>query len=643
MPTPKYVFTSSNGQLVATLDNSLSDFDNSEILEYRAASIHFYNPIVTGETKKIHLYDYGDYEREFIFENFKTIGGVVPTDISNAYTLLQALIPVSSGGGGGGGDASAANQVTGNNLLTTISTNGLVSANNSSSTPLAISGAFTGTSDDVTQYGYINLYVFSDVASAVNGLSIQQSANNTNWDVQDNYTVPAATGKTYSVPRTGRYFRVVYTNGGTIQTAFRIQTLYTKSGVKPSSVKPQDGRSNENDMEEVLSYNMSYDPLTDTWSRMQTQDLSITGQGAQTAVGQNIVLATSGTGSTDTISYRMIALQVTPTGTVTSGVVSFEGSNDNINFVPVLLYDDASSTANPVTTVSPATGVSRYFSGPLHFRYFRTRISTIIGGGGSLQAFTILRQVSFQPDIYTITQATAANLNATITGVLTAVTPGVAATNLGKSEDAVHTSGDTGIQVLGVRQDAPPNSPATNANGDYGFVALNQWNATNVANFEKGAKTFSCSANITVAATATDIAIIPGNATNTVYITKVIISGIQTTAGSALIQLIKRSTANTGGTSTAMTAIPHNSADTPVSLPLSYTANPTVGTPVGNVRLQYLSLGSATIASGSIVWEFGDKGKWVTLSGVAQGLAINLNGATITGGVINVSAEWIEI
>lgn len=609
----------------------------------------YYNTIELNNNQKIELYDTcgKQFNGALLGDDYLLADcqdeTLTPFTDATFRAFARTNLAASSSGGGGGGDASAANQVTGNNLLTTISTNGLVSTNNSSSTPLGISGVYTGVSEDVTPYGFINVSVFSDVASAANGLSIQQSSNNTNWDIQDNYTIPASTGKTFSVPRTARYFRIVYTNGGTIQASFRLQTIFSKYGVKPSSVKPQDGRPNDNDMEETLSYNCVYNPLNDTWDRMQSQDLTVTGQGVQTAVGQNIILATAGTGSTDSIGYRMISLQVTPTGTVSSGVVSFEGSNDNVNFVPVLLYDDASATANPVTTVSPTTGVSRFFSGPLHFRYFRARISTIIGGGGSIQAFTVLRQTSFQPDIYTITQATAANLNATITGVLTTVTPGVAATNLGKAEDAVHASGDTGISILGVRQDVPPNVPATSASGDYGVIALNKWNATNVANFEKGAKTFSCSANITVAAAATDIAILPGNATNTVYVTKIVVSGIQTTAGSALIQLIKRSTANTGGTSGAMTAVAHESSDTPVSAPLSYTANPTVGTPVGTLRSQYLGLGSATIASGAVTWVFGELGKWITLSGVAQGLSINLNGATITGGVISVYLEWLEI
>ncbi|MES2864089.1 MAG: hypothetical protein V4666_08225 [Bacteroidota bacterium] len=498
MPTPKYDFTASNGQLLATLDNTVPDFTNSEVLEYRAASINLSNPTSPQETKKILLYDYGDFEREFIFENFKTIGGAVPSDISNAYVLLRALIPSSSGGGGGGGgDASAANQVAGNNLLTTIASGGL--------------------------------------------------------------------------------------------------------------------------------------------------DTVITGQATQTAVGQNIVLAVAGTGSTDAVGSRTVAIQITPTGTVSSGVVSFEGSNDNVNFVPVMLYDDASATANPATTVSPATGISRFFSGPIHFRYFRARISTVIGGGGSLQAFTILRQISFQPDIYTVTQATAANLNATITGTLTAVTPGVTATNLGKAEDAVHANGDTGVAFFGVRQDQTPNVPATSATGDYGFLGLNRWNAALVAGYEKTAKTFSCATNITIAAAATDIAVLPGNASNAVYVTKVVVSGIQTTAGTGLVQLVKRSTANTGGTSAAILSIAHDSADTAVSLPLSYTANPTTGTPVGTMRSETIVLGNATGTSTKAIWDFGERGKHVLLTGVAQGLAINLNGSTYAGGQISLYIEWLEI
>lgn len=51
-----------------------------------------------------------------------------------------------------------------------------------------------------------------------------------------------------------------------------------------------------------------------------------------------------------------------------------------------------------------------------------------------------------------------------VSSVTTSITPGTAATNLGKAEDAVHASGDVGVQALAVRQDT---ATALAANGDY--------------------------------------------------------------------------------------------------------------------------------------------------------------------------------
>lgn len=51
------------------------------------------------------------------------------------------------------------------------------------------------------------------------------------------------------------------------------------------------------------------------------------------------------------------------------------------------------------------------------------------------------------------------------------VVPGTSAANLGKAEDAAHTTGDTGVYVLGVRQDADT-SPVS-ADGDYHGLIFN--------------------------------------------------------------------------------------------------------------------------------------------------------------------------
>ncbi len=52
------------------------------------------------------------------------------------------------------------------------------------------------------------------------------------------------------------------------------------------------------------------------------------------------------------------------------------------------------------------------------------------------------------------------------------VIPGTGATNLGKAEDAAHTSGDVGVMALAVRDNAPP-SAMSNADGDYEPLHVN--------------------------------------------------------------------------------------------------------------------------------------------------------------------------
>ena len=53
--------------------------------------------------------------------------------------------------------------------------------------------------------------------------------------------------------------------------------------------------------------------------------------------------------------------------------------------------------------------------------------------------------------------------------IVTSMVPGTAATNLGKAEDAVAANGDTGVAMLGVRNDAAASK--TSADGDYSMFA----------------------------------------------------------------------------------------------------------------------------------------------------------------------------
>lgn len=146
------------------------------------------------------------------------------------------------------------------------------------------------------------------------------------------------------------------------------------------------------------------------------------------------------------------------------------------------------------------------------------------------------------------------------------------------------------------------------------------------------------------AATATDLVTIYGSATKTINILNIYVTGVQTTAGQIQILLIKRSTANTVGTSTAQTRIPYDSNDVAsTATVLAYTANPTLGTAIGNVRGDRAFLPGAASAGDAqgLAWSFVN-GKPMILRGIAQGVCINLAGATLAGGSLNVTIEWTE-
>lgn len=225
---------------------------------------------------------------------------------------------------------------------------------------------------------------------------------------------------------------------------------------------------------------------------------------------------------------------------------------------------------------------------------------------------------------------------------ITRLIPGTTATSLGKAEDAVAASGDTGVAALGVRRDVLTNNAAA---GDYTNISTNQYDAILTSNYEKQARTYAASALITPAVTAQDIAIINGSASATIFITKVVISGIQTTGGNAQVFLGKRSTANTGGTSTATGIVSMDSTSSAASaIVLQYTANPTAGTSVGVVASAYVPFAApAAATAGRTEFIFGTTGKPLTLRGVAEGIAVNLNGVTLTGGSLFVTFEWYEI
>lgn len=131
-------------------------------------------------------------------------------------------------------------------------TRGKVDSGNSTTTPLGISGVFTGVWIDTLQYEIIFVNVYADQDSAEDGLCIEQSSDGTNADHDDCFTIPAGIGKNFSINPFARFMRVVFTNGTSAQTAFRLQTLL-KSNSKPSSHRIKNDIYTDDDAELVKS------------------------------------------------------------------------------------------------------------------------------------------------------------------------------------------------------------------------------------------------------------------------------------------------------------------------------------------------------------------------------------------------------
>lgn len=143
----------------------------------------------------------------------------------------------------------------------------IISLLNSSTATLTSGSVFTGAGEDVSNFSEMRVSVFANVASATDGLSLQQSSDNTNWDIVDTYTIAAAGGKTFVVPRQARYFRVVYTNGGTNQATFRLSSILNRTATAPSSNRASDGYTNETDLVQNQTFPMVYNGTT--WDRLR--------------------------------------------------------------------------------------------------------------------------------------------------------------------------------------------------------------------------------------------------------------------------------------------------------------------------------------------------------------------------------------
>lgn len=160
------------------------------------------------------------------------------------------------------------------------------------------------------------------------------------------------------------------------------------------------------------------------------------------------------------------------------------------------------------------------------------------------------------------------------------------------------------------------------------------------------------SVGLVPAASATDVFCLTGSATKVIRVQRLRLSGSAGTLVNVPITVLKRASANTGGTLATTTALPAayalDSTNVAATATLSaWTANPTlVDSAPGILAAATLGLSTTgTTLSGTGVlfdWESRNFMQAVTLRGIAQQMCVNFNAVSVSSGVVNINVAWTE-
>lgn len=212
-------------------------------------------------------------------------------------------------------------------------------------------------------------------------------------------------------------------------------------------------------------------------------------------------------------------------------------------------------------------------------------------------------------------------------------------------QDVPSFQGDRGTLALGVRTDAD-RQPWSDTNGDFAPFQVNARGELRVAvDSVRQRASYSAVATFTAASSATDIFTISGSDTKTVRVSRITVYGTRTTAGLVTLQLLKRGTANTGGTSSNANRVRRDAADDGgTAVVKSYTANPTLGSLIGQVdgAIALIPAVGGAVGVDVVRFECVESDKQPTLYTAAQSLCVNLGGVTVTGNSFVCIAEWTE-
>jgi hypothetical protein len=207
--------------------------------------------------------------------------------------------------------------------------------------------------------------------------------------------------------------------------------------------------------------------------------------------------------------------------------------------------------------------------------------------------------------------------------------------------------GDGSYSIAYISEGLTSTNPPSYAPGFFVPVSLSTLGALRTEALLSSKQTYSAAiSSLTPPATPTDMIVISGSATKTIRVTKVELSITQTVSGTNTFFVILRSSADSGGTSSTITNVSHDSSNAGATAVVkSYTANPTLGTVIGTVRATKIFTPIPGTLTTPYIFDFTNDGidQGIVLRGTAQQLALNFNGAALPSGLsITCNIDWSE-
>lgn len=522
------------------------------------------------------------------------ISGTITATITSS-SATGAATPSSASLAGGAVTTTAPTYTNGNLGALSLTTSGLLRVD-ASATTITITGSVTGSATDNTANSTAKLPVMVAVAATA-------APTWTNGNM-----VPLSVDTSGALRITGT---ISATN----------PSVSTTGAAPPASATYLGG---------------SVTTAVPTYTTGQMNGLSLTTAGALRIDGSGITQPVSGTGNFTVVGATAIG------ATPSTNPILFAGTDGGgvVRIVRTTSFGGINLAADQTVGGGvPGTAIQVGASDGTNIQALRVTTGTPTGTESAL----IVKNVpsGTQPvsgtitanagtGSFTVAQATAANLNATVVqgtaANLRAQTAAEGSTGVAVPTVAAMVGGSDGTNLRALR---------TATDGTVVITSID------------GIKTtYSAAAtNFAPPATPTDIFTITGSASKTVRVTKIFVTGTQTTAAVRDVLLIKRSSANTGGTSAAATAVPHDSANAAATATvLSYTINPTaLGTAVGTIFSKKVFIPGTGVVQGELILDFGTTNdQAIVLRGTAQVLAVNLNSVTSTGNAVNITIEWTE-